>query len=52
MIDVTSGKRLINKTQFETRFLIATIATNSQQFGTQMDLLVKVNKVNFDSHIE
>ncbi|XP_068667732.1 uncharacterized protein [Aristolochia californica] len=50
MIDAASGGALVNKTSEAAINLIANMATNSQQFGTRLDLPSKnVNEVNISS---
>ncbi|XP_062164984.1 uncharacterized protein LOC133871572 [Alnus glutinosa] len=50
MIDAASGGALVDKTPEAARNLIANMATNSQQFGTRIDLPSKhVNEVNISS---
>ncbi|XVF50452.1 hypothetical protein PTKIN_Ptkin04bG0101600 [Pterospermum kingtungense] len=50
MIDAISGGALMNKTPEEVRNLIANMATNSQQFGNQLNMTTKpVNEVNVSS---
>lgn len=51
MINATSGRVLVNKTQPEVQSLIATITVNSQQFGTRSNPQDKVND-NTNSHLE
>lgn len=53
MIDVTSGGILVDKTSVEVRNLIATMATNRQQFGARSDPPPrKVNEVGISTNIE
>jgi hypothetical protein len=50
MIDAASGKAMVDKTLVAVRNLIANVATNSQQFGTKLNLPSKhVNEVNISS---
>jgi hypothetical protein len=50
MIDAASGGALVDKTPEAARNSIANTATNSQQFGTRLDLPSKhVNEVNISS---
>ena len=50
MIDAASGGALVDKTSEVARNLIANMTTNSQQFGTRLDLPSKhVNEVNISS---
>ena len=50
MIDAASGGALVDKTPDAARNLIANMATNSQQFGTRLDLPSQhVNEVNISS---
>ncbi|XP_026458867.1 uncharacterized protein LOC113359455 [Papaver somniferum] len=53
MIDATSGGALVDKTPAQERALIENMASNSQQFSTRAETLVKkVNEVGEVSHIE
>ncbi|XP_026399063.1 uncharacterized protein LOC113294904 [Papaver somniferum] len=53
MIDAASGRALVDKTPAKPRALIENMASNSQQFSTRVDTLVKkVNEVGEASHME
>ena len=45
MINAASGGALVDKTPQEVRNLIATMAANSQQFGTCFEASMKANEV-------
>ena len=53
MIDAANRRALVDKTPWQARVLISNMATNSQQFSTQAELLVrKVNEVSTSSTLE
>lgn len=52
MVDTASGRPLMNKALHKVKNLIATIVTNSQQFGICSNSQGKVNEISNNSNVE